>query len=140
MQPHLIDRIEYANKKIEKRAKPIKIRRVLKADTATTMTKVLQSVVENGSGKRAQITGYNVAGKTGTAEKLSKEGGYGKRSHVVSFCGFVPATKPQFTILVILDNPAKYTFGGTAAAPVFKEIAQPLLARQGVKPDQLDFD
>ena len=140
MQPHLIDRIEYANKKVEKRAKPIKIRRVLKADTATTMTKVLQSVVENGSGKRAQITGYNVAGKTGTAEKLSKEGGYGKRSHVVSFCGFVPATKPQFTILVILDNPAKYTFGGTAAAPVFKEIAQPLLARQGVKPDQLDFD
>lgn len=140
MQPHLIDRIEYANKKVEKRAKPIKIRRVLKADTATTMTKVLQSVVENGSGKRAQITGYNVAGKTGTAEKLSKEGGYGKRSHVVSFCGFVPATKPQFTILVILDNPAKYTFGGTAAAPVFKEIAQPLLARQGIKPDQLDFD
>ena len=140
MQPHLIDRIEYANKKIEKRAKPIKIRRVLKTDTAVTMTKVLQSVVENGSGKRAQIKGYNVAGKTGTAEKLSKEGGYGKRSHVVSFCGFVPATKPQFTILVILDNPAKYTFGGTAAAPVFKEIAQPLLARKGVKPDQLDFD
>ena len=140
MQPHLIDRIEYANKKVEKRAKPIKIRRVLKADTAATMTKVLQSVVEAGSGKRAQITGYNVAGKTGTAEKLSKEGGYGKRSHVVSFCGFVPATKPQFTILVILDNPAKYTFGGTAAAPVFKEIAQPLLTRKGVKPDQLDFD
>ena len=103
------------------------------------MTKVLQSVVENGSGKRARIAGYNVAGKTGTAEKLSAGGGYGKRSHVVSFCGFVPATDPQFTILVILDNPAKYAFGGTAAAPVFKEIAQPLLARKGVPPDQLDF-
>ncbi|WP_428048470.1 peptidoglycan D,D-transpeptidase FtsI family protein [Candidatus Avelusimicrobium caledoniensis] len=141
MQPHLIDRIEYANGKVEKYAKPIKIRNVFKhPQSAATITKVLQSVVENGSGKRAQITGYNVAGKTGTAEKLSKEGGYGKRSHVVSFCGFVPATDPQFTVLVILDNPAKYTFGGTAAAPVFKEIAQPLLARKGVKPDQLDFE
>ena len=104
------------------------------------MKKVLQSVVEAGSGKRAQIPGYNVAGKTGTAEKLSKEGGYGKRSHVVSFCGFVPVSDPQFTILIILDNPSKYSFGGTAAAPVFKEIAEPLLSRQGIKPDALDFE
>ena len=140
MQPHLVDRIEYANGKIDKRAKPIKIRRVLKEETTATMKKILQSVVENGSGKRARIVGYNVAGKTGTAEKLSKEGGYGKRSHVVSFCGFLPVTDPQFTILVILDNPSKYAFGGTAAAPVFKEIAEPLLTWKGVKPDQLDFE
>ena len=140
MQPHLIDRLEYADGKVEKRAKPVKIRRVLRPETTETMKKVLQSVVEAGSGKRAQITGYNVAGKTGTAEKLSKEGGYGKRSHVVSFCGFVPTTDPQFTILVILDNPAKYSFGGTAAAPVFKEIAEPLLSYKAVKPDQLDFE
>lgn len=139
MQPHLVDRIEYANGKVEKKSKPVKIRRVIKEETAQTMKKVLQSVVENGSGKRAKINGYNVAGKTGTAEKLSKEGGYGKRSHVVSFCGFVPVTNPQFTILIILDNPSKYTFGGTAAAPVFKQIASPLLAIKAVPPDQLDF-
>ena len=140
MQPHLVDRIEYTSGKVDKKAKPVKIRRVLSAETAKTMRALLQTVVEVGSGKRAQIKGYNVAGKTGTAEKLSAEGGYGKRSHVVSFCGFVPVKDPQFTILVILDNPAKYTFGGTAAAPVFKEIAQPLLARYGVPPDQLDFE
>lgn len=139
MQPHLIDRIEYSNGKIEKKSKPVKIRRVLREETAYTMKKVLQSVVENGSGKHAQIKGYNVAGKTGTAEKLSKEGGYGKRSHVVSFCGFAPVSDPKFTILIILDNPSKYTFGGTAAAPVFKEIASPLLALKGIPPDQLDF-
>lgn len=139
MQPHLIDRIEYTNGKVEKKAKPIKIRRVIREETSAIMKKVLQSVVENGSGKRARITGYNVAGKTGTAEKLSKEGGYGKRSHVVSFCGFAPVSNPQFTILIILDNPSKYTFGGTAAAPVFKEIASPLLALKGIEPDQLDF-
>ena len=140
MQPHLIDHIEYANGKIDKRAKPVRIRRVLKEETTLTMKKVLQSVVEAGSGKRAQIPGYNVAGKTGTAEKLSKEGGYGKRSHVVSFCGFVPVSDPQFTILIILDNTSKYSFGGTAAAPVFKEIAEPLLTHRGIKPDALDFE
>ncbi len=140
MQPHLVDRLVYPNGKTEKLSKPVKIRRVLKEETTQTMKKVLQSVVENGSGKRAQIKGYNVAGKTGTAEKLSKEGGYGKRSHVVSFCGFAPVSHPEFTILVILDNPSKYTFGGTAAAPVFKEIMEPLLAAKGVAPDQVDFE
>ena len=140
MQPHLVDRIEYTGGKIDKRAKPIKIRRVLSKETAQTMRALLQTVVEVGSGKRAQIRGYNVAGKTGTAEKLSKEGGYAKRNHVVSFCGMVPASKPQFTILIILDNPAVYAFGSTAAAPVFKEIAEPLLAWKGVAPDQLDFE
>ncbi|MGN0016276.1 MAG: peptidoglycan D,D-transpeptidase FtsI family protein [Candidatus Avelusimicrobium sp.] len=139
MQPHLIDRIEYTGGKVEKLSKPVKIRRVIKPETSQTMIKVLQSVVEAGSGKRAQIKGYNVAGKTGTAEKLGKDG-YGKRSHVVSFCGFAPATDPQFTVLVILDNPGKYSFGSTAAAPVFHDIMERLLAMKGVKPDQLDFE
>ena len=140
MQPHLVDRIEYTGGKVEKKAKPVKIRRVISEETSKTMRALLQSVVETGSGKRAQIKGYNVAGKTGTAEKLSKEGGYAKRNHVVSFCGMVPASKPQFTILVILDNPEVYAFGSTAAAPVFKEIAEPLLVWKGVQPDQLDFE
>ncbi len=140
MQPHIIDRIEYAGGKVEKKSKPVKIRRVLKQETSDTMKKVLQSVVEAGSGKRARITGYQVAGKTGTAEKLSKEGGYAKRSHVASFCGFAPVSDPQFTVLVILDNPAKYSFGGTAAAPVFKEIMERMLAMKGIQPDQLDFE
>ena len=140
MQPHLVDRIEYTGGKVDKKAKPVKIRRVITEETSKTMRALLQTVVEVGSGKRAQIKGYNVAGKTGTAEKLSKEGGYAKRNHVVSFCGMVPVSKPQFTILVILDNPAVYAFGSTAAAPVFKEIAEPLLVMKGVAPDQLDFE
>jgi len=136
MEPHLIDRIEYPNGKIDKKAKPVQIRRVLSKNTADAMKKILQSVVEEGSGKRARITGYQVAGKTGTAEKLNQEGGYAKRKHVASFCGFVPVSDPQFTILIVLDNPAKYSFGGTAAAPIFKQIAQPLLALKGVAPDK----
>ena len=136
MQPHLVDRIEYANGRVDKKAKVQKIRRVLKSETVETMKKVLEHVVLEGSGKKAQIKGYGVAGKTGTAEKLSKEGGYAKRHHVVSFCGFTPIKDPQFTILVVLDNPAKYTFGGTAATPVFKQVAEGLLSMYGVAPDQ----
>ncbi len=136
MQPHLVDRIEYADGRTEQKAKTQKIRRVIKQETSDTMKKVLEHVVQKGSGKRARIKGYSVAGKTGTAEKLSREGGYATRHHVVSFCGFTPIDDPQFTILVVLDNPAKYTFGGTAAAPVFKEVAEGLLAMQGVAPDR----
>ena len=136
MQPHLIDHIEYPNGKIEKKAKVQKIRQVIKPETVATMKKVLEHVVLEGSGTKAKVPGYSVAGKTGTAEKLSKEGGYAKRRHVVSFCGFTPIQDPRFTILVILDNPAKYTFGGTAAAPVFKEVAEGLLAMEGVPMDE----
>ncbi len=138
MQPHLVDRIEYTSGKVEKLAKPVEIRRVLSNETAQTMRELLQTVVEEGSGKRAQIKGYNVAGKTGTAEKL-QEGGYGQRRHVVSFAGMVPATRPELVILVILDNPDVYAFGSTAAAPVFKEIAEPLLVLKGIAPDRTDF-
>ena len=136
MQPHLIDRIEYTDGRIDKKAKPQKIRRVIKPETVQAMKKVLEHVVLEGSGTKAQILGYTVAGKTGTAEKLDKEGGYAKRRHVVSFCGFTPVEDPRFTILIVLDNPAKYTFGGTAAAPVFKEVAEGLLAIEGVAPDK----
>lgn len=136
MQPHLVDRIEYADGRTEQKAKTQKIRRVIKQETSDTMKKVLEHVVQEGSGKRARIKGYSVAGKTGTAEKLSQEGGYATRHHVVSFCGFTPIDDPQFTILVVLDNPSKYTFGGTAAAPVFKEVAEGLLVMQGVPPDR----
>ncbi len=136
MQPKKEDSIEYADGRVDHKAEVQRIRRVLKPETVDTMKKVLEHVVKEGSGKKAQIKGYSVAGKTGTAEKLSKEGGYAKRHHVVSFCGFTPVQDPRFTILVVLDNPAKYTFGGTAAAPVFKEVAEGLLAMDAVPPDR----
>ncbi len=136
MQAHLIDHIAYADGHVDKKAKVQRIRRVIKPETSDLMKKVLEHVVQEGSGKKARIKGYSVAGKTGTAEKLSKEGGYAKRRHVVSFCGFTPIEDPQFTILVVLDNPSKYTFGGTASAPVFKEVAESLLAMYGVRPDR----
>ncbi|WP_428898164.1 cell division protein FtsI (penicillin-binding protein 3) [Parelusimicrobium proximum] len=133
MQMHLIDKIVNAKGKAEFIAKPNKIRRVIKKETADEMTKVLRSVVENGA-RRARVKGYTVAGKTGTAEKLGS-GGYEKTSHIVSFAGFVPATRPAFTILFVLDEPEKPVFGGESSAPAFAEIAERLLAIHGIPPD-----
>ncbi|MGB2579860.1 cell division protein FtsI (penicillin-binding protein 3) [Elusimicrobium simillimum] len=137
MQPHIISRITAQNGKVVYKAKPNKIRKVLKPETTKDMNMVLRNVVTKGTAKRAQIDGFSVAGKTGTAEKLDEHGGYAKGSHIVSFCGFVPASRPVFTILFVLDQPAKPIFGGQSAAPAFAEIASKLLSIYAVEPDDV---
>lgn len=132
MKAHVVSKIVGANGKTGYKAKPVRIRRVLKPETAALMNGVLQRVVTNGSGKKARVEGYLTAGKTGTAEK-SAAGGYEKSSHIVSFAGFFPADKPQFTVLFVLDNPAKPIFGGESAAPAFSEIASRLINIHGVR-------
>jgi stage V sporulation protein D (sporulation-specific penicillin-binding protein) len=94
------------------------------------------SVVESGSGTRAQIPGYLVAGKTGTAQKVSPYGGYGDK-RVASFGGYAPADAPVIAALVIIDEPNTYTtYGGVLAAPVFKEVVGDALRLLGVPPNQ----
>lgn len=134
MVAHIIKKKTNAKGKTVYTAEPKKIRRVLRPETAAALTGVLKAVVETGTAKRARVVGYSVAGKTGTAEKTSAEGGYEKASHIVSFAGFVPAENPAFTILFVLDQPEKPIFGGESAAPAFSEIAARLLSIHGVKP------
>jgi hypothetical protein len=85
-------------------------------------------VVTEGTGTRGGITGYSVAGKTGTARKPLPEGGYqdaaGNYHYVANFVGFVPAEQPELSIIVVIDEPAGDIFGGTVAAPVFADLAQ----------------
>lgn len=134
MQAHIVDRAVDAGGNTVQYAKPKKIRKVLKPETARQMNDVLQQVVSSGTARKAKVSGYTVAGKTGTAEKHTAAG-YEKSAHIVSFCGFVPASKPAFTILFVLDEPEKPVFGGESAAPAFAEIAERLLAIKGVRPD-----
>ena len=75
-----------------------------------------------------------MAGKTGTTEKYNASGKYEKSAHIASFCGFVPASNPEWTILVVLDEPERALFGSTSAH-IFSEIASYLLAMKGVPPD-----
>ena len=89
---------------------------------------MMERVVESGTGTRAQVTGYRVAGKTGTAWKPHSSGGYGSkgdRTYVASFAGFLPAEAPRLAVLVVVDEPAGHSYsGGRAAAPVFAEFAR----------------
>ena len=107
-------------------------RRVISRRTATKMTDILTGVVEKGTGIEAQIPGYLVAGKTGTAQKPLPGGGYGN-SYIASFAGFAPANRPEVVVLVVLDNPSPI-WGGATAAPTFKTIAQFALRHLGISP------
>ncbi len=139
MQPHLIDRIKYANGEEEFLAEPVKVRRVVSSDTAKKVKTLLENVVSKGTGMPARIKGYTVAGKTGTTEKYAGGGKYATSSHIASFCGFVPAANPRFTILVVLDQPERALFGA-ASANIFAEIATKFLTLYSVQPDQENYE
>ena len=101
-------------------------RRVVSAQTAQTMQTLLESVVADGTGTNAQIAGYRVAGKTGTARKPPYEKPPYK--YVISFAGFAPAGSPRLAAIVVLDEPQVNATGGQAAAPTFARIMQYALA------------
>jgi cell division protein FtsI (penicillin-binding protein 3) len=104
-------------------------RRVLSEGTASMLTRMLASVVSTGTGGAAEIPGYQVAGKTGTARKLV-DGRYVRR-YMASFVGFLPASDPRVVISVSIDEP-RTVYGGVAAAPVFSEIARHVIQRLAI--------
>ncbi|MGH2788181.1 MAG: peptidoglycan D,D-transpeptidase FtsI family protein [Actinomycetota bacterium] len=107
-------------------------RRVLSRRTADEMIEILTGVVSDGTGILAQIPGYQIAGKTGTAQKPLPTGGYGN-SHIASFAGIAPARRPAIVVLVTLDEPHP-EWGGSTAAPTFKVITEYALRYLGVPP------
>jgi cell division protein FtsI/penicillin-binding protein 2 len=114
------------------RAAPAAQRRVLSRRTSRQMREILKRVVTEGTGVMAQIPGYPVAGKTGTAQKPLPTGGYGK-SYIGSFVGMAPANNPKIVVIVTLDEPDPI-WGGASAAPTFKVIAEEALRQLGVPP------
>ncbi len=108
--------------------KPDETHRVVSPETAAKMRDMLVNVVAEGTGRRGGITGYTVAGKTGTARKPQPNGGYhneeGHYEYVATFTGFVPAQRPELSIIVVIDEPSGDIYGGSVAAPVFADLAQ----------------
>ncbi len=134
MQAHLVDKIIYNTGEEQSFSDPIKVRRVVSEKTVKQITKMLEGVVNEGTGKTAQVAGYRVAGKTGTTEKMMQDGKYKRNAHIASFCGFLPVSDPKFTILVVLDEPERALFG-TASGQIFADIAKKFLTLYAVKPD-----
>lgn len=114
------------------------LNRAISANTAATLTQIMEDVVDRGTGERAKIPGYTVAGKTGTAKKLVGGSYRGHSDYNVSFVGFVPSRKPVFAIVVVVDSPHRVSpYGGVVAAPIFQKIAATALRHYAV-PQSID--
>jgi cell division protein FtsI/penicillin-binding protein 2 len=107
-------------------------KRVLARRSARKMVRILSGVTTRGTGIEAQVPGYQIAGKTGTAQKPLPGGGYGN-SYVASFAGFAPARNPAVIVMVVLDDPSPI-WGGSSAAPTFRTITEFALRHLGVAP------
>jgi cell division protein FtsI/penicillin-binding protein 2 len=109
-------------------------RDVVSPVVAGQLRQMLKVTVEDGTGSRAAVAGYEVAGKTGTAQKVNEAGGYAEDRFVASFVGMVPVEHPQLVILVMVDEPTTEHLGAYVAAPAFSKIATFALKRLGIPP------
>jgi cell division protein FtsI/penicillin-binding protein 2 len=117
--------------------RPVTRRRVISRGVADQLMSMLRDVVIEGTGTEAEVEGYEVAGKTGTAAKPDPNGGYSKSRYVASFVGVVPASAPRLVVLVTVDEPRGAIWGGVVAAPAFQEIARFALQYLEIPPDAL---
>ena len=137
MQPYVVKEIRDKQGKAIKKFKPHIKKRVISSHTARTLTEMLRGAVASGTGRLAQVPGYRVAGKTGTAQKFdSKLGKYSRDKFVVSFVGFAPAENPAVAVLVMVDEPAGIAWGGTVAAPVFSRVVGKSLGYLQISPSE----
>jgi cell division protein FtsI (penicillin-binding protein 3) len=139
LQPRILLRTrDPADGAVIEESRPVVVRQVVSAATASTMARWLTGVVEDpeGTGRRARPDGWHVAGKTGTAQKADPvSGGYSADRHFSSFVGFAPADAPKVVIGVFIDEPKGEIYGGEVAAPPFRDIASYALKMLGVPPE-----
>ncbi len=127
MEPHIIKAL-IKDEEIVEEFGPRTIHRVISEKTSLQMIEILKSVVKNGTGKKAALDGFDVAGKTGTAQKYNMETrSYSSTEFISSFIGFAPADAPRLVILVMIDNPKGLHWGSVVSAPVFQKIAKKAL-------------
>lgn len=136
MEPYLVERITTADGQAFQKRLPEVRRRVISEETAAQVRRIMAGVTEpGGTGTRAAVPGYQVAGKTGTAQKVDPvTGGYSPDKRVSSFVGFVPADKPALVISVTVDEPQGKAYGGLVAAPAFAKIAVASLSHLNILP------
>ncbi len=136
LRPYIVKEIRDKNGNIIKRFSPKVRRRVISKKTSQQLIEMMKLVVsQRGTAPEARIEGFEVAGKTGTAQKVDPvTGKYSNKKYIATFVGFVPADKPKILVLVMIDEPKKSHYAGIVAAPVFREIAKWTLVYLGVLP------
>jgi cell division protein FtsI (penicillin-binding protein 3) len=135
MRPYVVDRIE-EDGTVVWQAAPQPLRRVVSADTAKTITRMLVEALPQET-PLGVLPGYAAAGKTGTSQMVV-DGQYSDRWVIASFAGYVPADDPRLVILVKLDRPQREAWGSRAAAPVWRSLASEVCAYLGIPPDHVE--
>jgi cell division protein FtsI (penicillin-binding protein 3) len=136
MRPYIVEKILNEQGEVVQSFEPETVRRVISGATAEKVAALLKATTEKGgTGEGAVPAGYEVAGKTGTAQKVdSLLGGYSETRYTSSFMGFVPSEEPQLALLVVVDEPQGGNYGGVVAAPIFKAIMEKVLPYLHVVP------
>lgn len=137
MKPYVVQSILDVRGRVVYEAAPTVKRKSISPETARTLSGILEGVVLRGTGSKAAVTGFRVAGKTGTAQKIDPAtGGYSATKFVGSFVGFLPAEDPKLAMVVAIDEPQGEAWGGAVAAPVFHRVAEQALSALGVYPQE----
>jgi cell division protein FtsI (penicillin-binding protein 3) len=136
MKPFVVSEVRDHKGQIVKEVLPQVKRRVVSPTTARTLATMMEGVVTSGTGTKAAIPGFRVAGKTGTAQKVDpRTGAYSNALSVGSFVGFVPADAPRVAMIIVIDEPQGEAWGGVVAAPVFRRVGEQVLTYLGVPRD-----
>ena len=137
MRPYVVKEVRDLRGRVIEKTEPRLVRKVLSPEAARITTRILEGVVEEkGTGSLAAVSGYRIAGKTGTSQKVDpRTRRYSNKNYVALFIGFAPVDKPKMVMLVVVDEPETKKYGGLAAAPVFKEVGAWTMNYMRINPD-----
>lgn len=136
--PHVVDGLYDAEGKPHWQPQRAMPKQVFSPTNTNAILRMMELVVEKGTGQAAQVPGYRIAGKTGTAQKANASGGYSESRYITSFVAIFPVDQPRYVVLSVIDEPKGLAYGGTTAAPIVKEVVEVLVGLEKIPPSQPD--